>query len=182
VFGQNYFPPIKETPYILTLGPHSHFWFVLSPQPESATRTEDREVPTIRMQPSLTTLLNGEQRKVIEREVLPSYVRNRRWFGSKARSMSGIRVAEQLAVSSEPDAARIWFIEVTYRDGAPETYTLPVQITRGDAARGSRRGRAARRHRTLRWSGGDDPAGRSLGSWVSRESLPPHGWPGASAR
>jgi len=135
VFGQNYFPAIKDAPYVLTLGPHSHFWFVLGAQPESATRPAERDVPTIRIQPDLATLLDGDQRKIIEREVLPGYVRNRRWFGSKARSIAGMRVAEQVAVSHEPDGARIWFVEVTYRDGAPETYTLPVQITRGNAAR-----------------------------------------------
>jgi maltose alpha-D-glucosyltransferase/alpha-amylase len=135
VFGQNYFPAIKESPYILTLGPHSHFWFVVGPQPESATRTEEREIPTVRMQPNLATMLNGEQRKVIERQILPGYVRNRRWFASKARSITAMRVAEQVAISSDPAAGQIWFIEVTYRDGAPETYTLPVQISRGDAAR-----------------------------------------------
>src|SRR5215217_4325035 len=44
VFGQNYFPAVKESPYVITLGPHSHFWFVVGPQPESATRTVSREV------------------------------------------------------------------------------------------------------------------------------------------
>ena len=29
VFSQNVFPPIKDTPYILTLGPHNHFWLLL---------------------------------------------------------------------------------------------------------------------------------------------------------
>ncbi|HEY0368896.1 MAG TPA: maltose alpha-D-glucosyltransferase [Chthoniobacterales bacterium] len=135
MFGQNYFPPIKEAPYVLTLGPHSHFWFVLSPQSESATRQVTREVPMLRFQPELATLLNGDQRKLIEREVLPDYVRNRRWFGSKARSISGMRVAEELHVSNHPDAGRIWFVEVTYRDAAAENYTLPVKITRGAAAR-----------------------------------------------
>ncbi|MFL6569492.1 MAG: maltose alpha-D-glucosyltransferase [Chthoniobacterales bacterium] len=135
VFGQNYFPPIKEAPYILTLGPHSHFWFVLGAQPEAATHTVTREVPTLRFEPQLATLLNGDQRKLIERQILPDYVRNRRWFGSKARSISGMRVAEELHVSDQPDAGRIWFVEVTYRDAASETYTLPVKITRGPAAR-----------------------------------------------
>ncbi|MDQ3118387.1 MAG: maltose alpha-D-glucosyltransferase [Verrucomicrobiota bacterium] len=135
VFGQNYFPAIKDSPYVITLGPHSHFWFVLGPQPESAIRPAPRDVPTILLEPDLATFLNGEQRKIVEREVLPDYVRNRRWFGSKARSISGMRVVEQIPISKEPEAARIWFVEVTYRDGAPETYTLPVQIARGDTAR-----------------------------------------------
>ena len=135
VFGQNYFPAIKESPYVLTLGPHSHFWFVVGAQLEAATRPAEREVPTLRIQPNLETLLNGDQRKIIEREVLPTYVRNRRWFGSKARSISGMRVAEQVRVSNTPAEARIWFIEVTYRDAAAEIYTLPVNIVRGDRAR-----------------------------------------------
>ncbi|MBA2243027.1 MAG: putative maltokinase, partial [Chthoniobacterales bacterium] len=135
VFGQNYFPAIKESPYVLTLGPHTHFWFMVGAQPESASRAVHRDVPTLDLAPDLATLLNGDQRKIIEREVLPDYVRNRRWFGSKARSISGMRVAEQIPVSDEPDAARLWFVEVIYRDGAPETYTLPVQIARGDGAR-----------------------------------------------
>ncbi|MBA3387285.1 MAG: maltose alpha-D-glucosyltransferase [Chthoniobacterales bacterium] len=135
VFGQNYFPAIKEAAYVLTLGPHAHFWLVFSPQPESAMRSVQREVPTLRIQPDFATLLNGEQRRIIEREVLPGYVQNRRWFASKARSIVALRVAEQVPVSNEPEASRIWFIEVTYRDGAPETYTLPVQIARGEAAR-----------------------------------------------
>ena len=37
VFSQNYFPPIKESLYPITLGPHAHYWFVLRVQP-AATR------------------------------------------------------------------------------------------------------------------------------------------------
>src|SRR6187431_1045483 len=44
-FGQNYFPVIKEAPYVITLGPHAHFWFVVGPQPESAKSLASGEVP-----------------------------------------------------------------------------------------------------------------------------------------
>jgi maltose alpha-D-glucosyltransferase/alpha-amylase len=135
VFSQNYFPPIKDAPYVVTLGPHGHFWLVLGAQPEAATVTEERLLPTVRMEPDLATLLAGDQRKIFEREILPGYIRNRRWFGAKARSISGMRVGEQVPISNAADAPRFWFVEVTYRDGAPETYTLPVQIARGQAAR-----------------------------------------------
>ena len=135
VFSQNYFPAVKKTAYVVTLGPHGHFWFVLGAQPQSAAAMGERTLPNIRVQPDLATLLEGDQRKLFEREVLPGYIRNRRWFGAKARSISAMRVAEQLPVSAEPEAARLWFVEVSYRDGAPETYTLPVQIVRGKTAR-----------------------------------------------
>ncbi len=134
LFGQNYFPAIKESSYTLTLGPHSHFWFLLGAQPEAASRTDRRDVPRLEIRGDVATLLRGDQRKLIEREVLPDYIRNRRWFASKARSISSIRVAEELTVSDQSDAARIWLVEVTYRDGAPETYTVPVKVARGAAA------------------------------------------------
>ncbi len=135
VFSQNYFPAVKKTPYVVTLGPHGHFWFVLGAQPESATARGERTLPTVRFQPALPTLLDGDQRKFFERDVLPGYIRHRRWFGAKARSISAMRVIEQLPVSDGPEAGRLWFVEVSYRDGAPETYTLPVQIVRGKVAR-----------------------------------------------
>ncbi len=135
VFGQNYFPAIKETPYVITLGPHSHFWFVLGPQPASSIQVETRDLPRLRVEPQLAALLRGDHRKVIEREVLPDYVRNRRWFGSKARSVSGMRVGGEVPICDRADAGHIWFVEVSYRDAALETYTLPVQIARGAAAR-----------------------------------------------
>jgi maltose alpha-D-glucosyltransferase/alpha-amylase len=30
VFGNNPFPPIGELPYLLTLGPHGFYWFLLT--------------------------------------------------------------------------------------------------------------------------------------------------------
>ena len=35
VFSRNVFPRIKKSPYIVTLAPHAHYWFVLQPQSES---------------------------------------------------------------------------------------------------------------------------------------------------
>src|SRR5205085_9931247 len=38
-------------------------------------------------------------------------------------------------ISSEPDGAQFWFVEVSYLDGPTETYALPVKILSGDKAR-----------------------------------------------
>ncbi|MEP6937046.1 MAG: maltose alpha-D-glucosyltransferase [Chthoniobacterales bacterium] len=133
VFSQNYFPPVKESPYMITLGPHAYFWFVLGPQFESATALEQYSVPTLQAAPALAPLL-ADQRKILEREILPAYIRNRRWFGGKGRSVSAMRIAEELQLGDSPEAARVWFMEVSYRDGLPETYTLPVEIARGETA------------------------------------------------
>ena len=133
MFSQNYFPPIKESPYPITLGPHAHYWFVLRSQPSAARASKERVVPTLNATPDLETLLADGQRSRFEREVLPEYIRHCRWFGAKARTIRELRIAEEVPVPGE-GSAHFWFLEVTYADGAPETYALPVKIAIGEPA------------------------------------------------
>ena len=134
MFSRNPFPSVKKSLYVLTLGPHSHYWFVLQPQSESRRLSKKRVVPTLSAPAELRTLLNNAQRAGIEGKILPEYIRNCRWFGAKARTLREMRVREQSPISAEPDAAEFWFVEVSYLDGPNETYALPVKIAVGDAA------------------------------------------------
>jgi maltose alpha-D-glucosyltransferase / alpha-amylase len=135
MFSRNPFPSIRKSLYILTLGPHSHYWFILQAQSESRRLSRKRVVPTVNAPADLQTLLNNGQRAQFEREILPEYIKSCRWFGAKARTLRHMRIIEQPPISAEPDAAQIWFVEVSYLDGPNETYALPVQIARGAAAR-----------------------------------------------
>src|SRR2546422_1353896 len=112
VFSQNYFPPIKSSPYPIMLGPHAHYWFLLRPQTAAARASKKRVVPTIKAPADLDILLGNSQREQLEREILPNYVRNSRWFGSKARTFRDLKVIEQLAISPDRDGARLLFVEV----------------------------------------------------------------------
>jgi maltose alpha-D-glucosyltransferase/alpha-amylase len=133
VFSQNYFPAIKDTPYPITLGAHGHYWFVLTAQPAAARASQDRVVPTIDAAPNLQTLLSDGQRSRFEREILPEFIRHCRWFGAKARTIRELRITEQVPMPGEGGGV-FWFVEIIYTDGAPETYSLPVQIAIGEAA------------------------------------------------
>ncbi|MDQ6765915.1 MAG: putative maltokinase, partial [Verrucomicrobiota bacterium] len=132
VFSQNHFPPIKETPYPVTLGPHANFWFVLRPQPDATRALQERVVPTLEAATELPTLLNDGVRTQFERDILPTYVRGCRWFGGKARAVRDLRITERVPLSDT--GAEFWFLEINYIDGNPETYALPVQIAVGEAA------------------------------------------------
>ncbi len=134
VFSQNHFPSIKKRPYPITLGPHAHYWFLLKPQNATARASAKRIASLVRAEPRLQTLLADGRRAQFEREILPQYIRTCRWFGSKARTIRSLRVAEEIPLSSDPDAARFWFLEVNYHEGASENYALPVQIASGAAA------------------------------------------------
>ncbi|MFL6589566.1 MAG: maltose alpha-D-glucosyltransferase [Chthoniobacterales bacterium] len=134
VFSQNYFPPITKGPYVITLGPHSHYWFALRSTAVAAGAAGERRVPTIAPVASVAALVNDGQRARLERDVLPQYVRSCRWFGAKARTVRQMRIAEQVPVGGE-HGGQIWFVEVSYLDGPTETYALPVEIAREEAAR-----------------------------------------------
>ncbi len=135
MFSRNPFPTVKKSPYILTLGPHSHYWFVLQSQSEARRASKKRIVPTLNAPAELLTILHDAQGARLESEILPEYIRNCRWFGAKARTLRHMRVLEQSAVSTEAEAGQFWFVEVSYFDGPNETYTLPVKIASGEKAR-----------------------------------------------
>ncbi|MEY2585880.1 MAG: maltose alpha-D-glucosyltransferase / alpha-amylase, partial [Verrucomicrobiota bacterium] len=133
MFSQNYFPPIGKSPYVITLGPHSHYWFVLRSETAASVASKERKISMLAPAPNVAALLDNGQRAAIEREVLPGYIRNCRWFGAKARTLRQMRIVEEIPVGGE--GAAIWFVEVSYLEGATEVYALPVQIARDDAAR-----------------------------------------------
>ncbi|PYI75060.1 MAG: alpha-amylase, partial [Verrucomicrobia bacterium] len=58
-----------------------------------------------------------------------------RWFGSKARTFRNLKVVEQLPISTDPNGAQLWFIEISYLDAPTETYAIPVKIGSNDIAR-----------------------------------------------
>ncbi len=182
VFSRNPFPAMKKSPYLLTLGPHSCYWFVFQEQTEIQRTSKERIVPTINARAKLETLLTNGQRSDIERNVLPGYLRSCRWFGAKARTVREVKVSEQIPISTDDGAARFWFVEVSYTDGTPETYTLPVQIAYGEAAQGIER--QAPHAVIARFNGRRrrDLVRRRLGCAFSRKAFPTHAGPASSSQ
>ncbi|MEO5753299.1 MAG: maltose alpha-D-glucosyltransferase [Chthoniobacterales bacterium] len=131
VFSRNLFPPIRKTPYVLTIGPHGHYWFAFQSQKEKRP-VKKRTFATLDAEPNFAALLSHSYRSQLEREILPDYLRTCRWFGAKARSIREMRIIEQIPVAE--NAGQLWLVQVDYTDGAPEIYALPVQIEANAAA------------------------------------------------
>jgi maltose alpha-D-glucosyltransferase/alpha-amylase len=138
LFSQNKFPLVKDAPYLLTLGPHGHYWFQLEQLAEVANLPEKRPTPAFAGRIDWRELLSPEGRRLLEREILPSYMATARWFGGKARAIREMTLADEIRVAREGCEAHVLLIDVLYVDGNPETYVLPVEITSGDAARALR--------------------------------------------
>jgi maltose alpha-D-glucosyltransferase/alpha-amylase len=134
VFSRNLFRPIRKTRYVITLGPHAYYWFALQAPIDTRRTLKKRVVPSIDMPAQFDILLRDGHREQLEREVLPNHIHSARWFGSKARTLRDLRVAEQLPVSPGAEGARLWLVEIDYLDAPSETYTIPVKIASGEGA------------------------------------------------
>ena len=133
MFGRTEFPPIGELPYLLTLGPHEFYWFALQPQSAAATSgAADSSLPELAVgAPGWPTVLEAPARGRLE-ELLVGYLRGRRWFGGKARTIRMVQLGETVRIPYASTAAYVALVLVRYVDGDPETYVLPLAFASGD--------------------------------------------------
>jgi maltose alpha-D-glucosyltransferase/alpha-amylase len=159
MLGYVSFPTITETPYALSLAPYSFLWLELQPAsakaeplPEpQAQPAEIAELVGAQMgSPDLLTagwaglLLDGG---VFLSNSLRAWLPRQRWFGAKTRTIHEVRVLDwverprDLTSLSESDLSAgnaagpaLFFVEVSYADGASDTYQLPLAVSLGAEA------------------------------------------------
>ncbi|EDY20760.1 trehalose synthase [Chthoniobacter flavus Ellin428] len=122
LFGHANFPEIKQTPWVLTLGPHGFYWLALRPPPVVAAVEAVWAPPELKVP---ATWGNGLI-KHLEREVLPAYIPTRRWYGGKERVLREMKIVQKVPFGGEGAAAQLFVVEVSFTDGLPESYLLPV--------------------------------------------------------
>jgi maltose alpha-D-glucosyltransferase/alpha-amylase len=138
LFGATELPVIGETPYFLTLGPHSFFWFSLQPRAAPFTVSDAPAaalaLPEIKAADGWDSVLVGGSAKESLESILLGYVRQRRWFAGKARRLKSAQIMDAIDVPGADETAYLTTIQVTYRDGDPETYLLPVAYAKPSEA------------------------------------------------
>jgi maltose alpha-D-glucosyltransferase/alpha-amylase len=78
-------------------------------------------------------IISSPDKAVIEK-ILPAYIRERRWFGGKARRISKLKISG--AVPLGDGSMPLAFLEVAYSGGTPQTYLLPLAWKEEAAAAG----------------------------------------------
>jgi maltose alpha-D-glucosyltransferase/alpha-amylase len=122
LFGPTAFPRIGELPYFLTLGPYGSYWFALTrdeEQPEEAPR-----IPAVSTKGEWSTILERRRRRQLE-EVLPAFLQRQRWFGAKGKSIAGAEIVNAAPLG---DTGSLTFVRVSFAEGEPETYVLPLAV------------------------------------------------------
>ncbi|HWB40977.1 MAG TPA: maltose alpha-D-glucosyltransferase, partial [Gemmatimonadales bacterium] len=134
MFGRTPFPQIGAAPYTVTLNPYAFYWFLLSSRAAGARDTREVRVPAVAFAGSWEELVRGDERDVLER-LLPDYLRQSRWFRSKAKQISSVGVVRHIAVPVAERDVLVTVVEVRYLDADPEQYVLPLAYAEGDRAR-----------------------------------------------
>jgi maltose alpha-D-glucosyltransferase/alpha-amylase len=130
LFGSTEFPPVADRPYFLSLAPHTFHWFALLPKdaPEAGLRIRTGEPPTLAVE-SWENVFTPAVRATIN-PMLPSFLRGRRWFRSRTRT---IRLAEIHEVIPMPRSrSYLLLIRVEFTEGDAEFYTLAVSVATGE--------------------------------------------------
>jgi maltose alpha-D-glucosyltransferase/alpha-amylase len=129
------FPAISDRPYFLTLPGYFFYWFRLEHAPTSitarvpaATVASAGEAPALFMGVAWDTLLDGNVRTLIERDLLAGFLQRQRWFGGKARGLRGARFVDWGLLRRGANPLFLTIVEVEYQDGERDTYFLPLAI------------------------------------------------------
>ncbi|CAG4893800.1 maltose alpha-D-glucosyltransferase [Paraburkholderia saeva] len=126
------FPAIGQLTYLLTFPPYGFLWFLLCPGSQRPTWSQAHSEPL----PEFVTIViregqlgpTPENVRLLESEVLPSWLTRRRWFASKDQKLQAVRLA---ALTTIPDAG-FAFTEIEADVGNhTERYVVPLAITWG---------------------------------------------------
>jgi maltose alpha-D-glucosyltransferase/alpha-amylase len=133
VFGRSALPPIGERPYFLTLGPHTFYWFTL--EPERAVREPvaagERAIPELSVGGGWMSALHDKGAEKLAR-ILPAYLRERRWFASKARQILSAGILDTIELEFDGSTAAVTLVRVNYSEGDPDVYPLPLPFAGGE--------------------------------------------------
>jgi maltose alpha-D-glucosyltransferase/alpha-amylase len=128
LMGQSEFPPIAaEGTYTLTLQGYGFYWFQLNETPQAAKRVLwQPDLFTLIVQGTQLSIVEGRNRQVLELDILPTYLRDRRWFAHKHAGAIVPHVSSSGVFSL---AGRQWIWLLTSVDASKEstaTYSLPL--------------------------------------------------------
>ncbi len=126
------FPPIGQLPYLLTLPSYGFFWFKLEAKVE-AERFGPKAAPelfTLVLTGPLEKLLEGREKIVFERTIVPAFLTGRRWFAGRGRELDAVRLTSVAARRAEGQerAFLLPLVEATIKGGDVQRYFLPLSL------------------------------------------------------
>ncbi|HET6569305.1 MAG TPA: maltose alpha-D-glucosyltransferase [Rhodothermales bacterium] len=147
MFSKTPFPTLAARPYHFVLGPYGFYWFALVPETElrrtlretqRAARGQARgALPIIPVKEGLQNLLvrTMVQDRAMERleEILPSYLKEQRWFGAKGVQIEHVVIADAVRLAPKPAPVYMSILQVAF-ENRTDTYVLPLTVSYDEEA------------------------------------------------
>ncbi|HEY7313608.1 MAG TPA: maltose alpha-D-glucosyltransferase [Gemmataceae bacterium] len=158
MMGRSTFPDIGETPYFLTLAPHSFYWFVLKPLSAATVGTAEPQSISVLGGTGWSSLFRGRARQELE-DALPEYLCSRPWFQGQLRRLKRVTLRDVLALGPGEEGPRLTLVQADYDEGEPEVYLIPMAFTPqlGDLSNPSSLPGPAIAHLRVQPPGGGEP-------------------------
>jgi len=128
MIGWSPFQTVSDDRYLLTLPGHGFFWFLLSesalaPAWEADLTVQSPELPTLVLpREAETSSLGAKALSLYERDVLPAYLPNQRWFADKDATLAGAKLVDIARMEGTDVVAYLAVVHAVQR------YFLPVVI------------------------------------------------------
>jgi maltose alpha-D-glucosyltransferase / alpha-amylase len=133
IIGRTRFPTVKDSPYLIIVGPYSYYLLQVKDAAQAGADASGGQAPALSVAGPWITALKGSTLRQLEQSVLPGYLAKARWFQGKSRTVARIDLVETLRVPIDDSAAVLAFLEVSYTEGSTEIYLLPLHALPLDA-------------------------------------------------
>lgn len=127
LFGTTPFPRIGRLPYLITLAPHSFYWFSLTPHNVAGRPAETlqrRPIPVIQTRDDWQSVFT-QRREQLE-TALPEYIQHSAWFDEWPRTIKAAKVRDVIPLAHEETNQFILIVDVDYRTGETGSYAVPL--------------------------------------------------------
>lgn len=131
MFGRAPFPTVGEQLYMISLAAYSFYWFSVEARESLEVSEPKAEKPLIEIE-SWESVANGQPPAGLLR-VLPSFIKTRRWFLGKGRTILSTEILDVIPIPET--TAYVGLIKVEYAEGDPDIYVVPGALAVEDAAR-----------------------------------------------
>ena len=135
LFGMTPFPPLGQAPYLLTLGPHSFYWFVLSPRPVTAAGPPPGgrvAIPALQARVSWEHLVAEDAERI--EALLPRFF-DRRWALPVEEWITNAELRDSVRLPCEGRNVLLTGVQCTSRGEASRITILPLALATGGRAR-----------------------------------------------
>jgi maltose alpha-D-glucosyltransferase/alpha-amylase len=134
-----------DRPYFFTLSAYAAHWFSLVSQPMQVSQTMPRpahgslppdsdDPPSLLVGINWETIFDSATRQILERQALTAFLQRQRWFASKSRTVRDSRFSDWLMLRGGVAPAFLTIATVTYTEGSPERYVVPLSLMTGEPA------------------------------------------------